>query len=494
MTSQNETDRKILIVTCQPLPQAGQPATGGAIRAHALGEALKERGHTVLYSIPEQCCTNNKDNGPIPRDLAHNVKDLDQIIEKAGPDIVLFCNWGLAGEALECGLPVVIDMNGSLVLENYYRQRGKILEDSLAKIEAVSKADFLMAGSENQKSYLTSWCLLAGFKPEDIAIGIVPFSLSPDIPQAESTGQIEFILAGHDWPWLNGRDYIHTVCDELDKAQQGILHVYSSRPPYVDVFNEENSATDAKGLLQNQKMARLLNHGPVDFDTLTAELGKASVALDLWQRNPERELAIPSRVVAYLWAGLPVITSDYGEMAKLIKQYDAGWIIEENNHQQLREVIGKILRMAPSELAIYKENAGRLFADHFAWNKTIGPLDQFCRLPKHNRAPSSLTAKFYYYQRLALELQNQLENREQNHHVTTGGSAQPPTKYANSKSDAELMGRVHRRPRGLELAIKPARILRGLKRTFIGIPVLSYLTVLILTGHFLHILRIRLGR
>ncbi len=495
--------KKILIVTSQPLPEDGKPATGGAIRAFALGQALKGCGHRVDYSIPLKCCGQEGGAGDARREFAHNVKDLDIVVKKTSADIVLFCNWGLAVEALECGVPVAIDMNGSLVLENYYRNRGKLLEDALAKIEAVAKADFLIAGSLSQKNYLTSWCLLAGVKPENIAIGVVPFSLSPEMPRHDSfsqhipqgyefrtsrqAAQLNFILAGYDWPWLDGGDYIRTLCDELGKNDKGALHIYSSVSPYVDIFAGEDSSADAKGQAQAISGKCLVKHQPVDFTTLTKALCRASVAVDLWRRNPERELAVPSRGVAYLWAGLPVITSDYGELAELIGKYQAGWVIEENNCSQLRRVIEQIAGMGAEELNVYRDNARKLFADRFRWDKTIEPLDRFCRMPRFNRAPSSLSTRYLYYKQLSEELQHLLQQRERD-------MAEQKRRVHCIEVEKELMWRVQRKPRGLTLLHNPQRLVQSLRRTMLGIPLLAYLTFLTLAGHCLHVLQERLGR
>ncbi len=499
-----DTERKILIVTSQALPQDDRPATGGGLRAYALGEALKGQGHTVSYSIPRNCCEPGEDLSA----LAHSIKDVDTIIEKAQPDIVLFCNWGLAVEALECELPTVIDMNGPLILENYYRKRGRILEDSLAKIEAVSKADYLIAGSQGQKNYLTSWCLLAGFKPENIAIGIVPFSLSPDRPINTVSNSTEFILAGYNWPWLEGSEYLQTICDELEKQERGILHVYSAASPYVDIFETENSSKDDHGKLQSQKEMRLVHHEPVSFQQLSKKLSGATIAIDLWKRNPERELAIPSRVVSYLWAGLPVITSNYGELSSLIQQYNAGWIIEDDNLEQLRQVVDEILTMPAEDLDTIKENAHRAFLENFCWGDTIGPLDRFCRNPRSNRASSSLTAKHLYYQQLSGNLQdhvtdcenhlndcqNHLRQQRDNVERLEGHFARQEQQIEYLQFEADLRYRFERKPQGFALLGNPKRVLRGIRRVFIGLPLLIYLAMLTLLGHSLHVARERLGR
>ena len=50
--------RRILIVTTEALPTSAGPSAGGGIRAHSLGEALREAGHEVIYSLPRSLVTS----------------------------------------------------------------------------------------------------------------------------------------------------------------------------------------------------------------------------------------------------------------------------------------------------------------------------------------------------------------------------------------------------------------------------------------------------
>ena len=79
--------------------------------------------------------------------------------------------------------------------------------------------------------------------------------------------------------------------------------------------------------------------GLVPVDELEATYTRAHVAVDLMRRNPERELAFASRTVHYLWCGLPVIHSRFSEVAALIEEYEAGWMVDPDDAAGIRAIV-----------------------------------------------------------------------------------------------------------------------------------------------------------
>lgn len=461
------------MVTCQGLPQQGKAPTGGSLRSYTLGEALAQKGHEVIYSIPEICSDNSGDTSIDYRRYAHNVTDVHERIAEIKPDIVIFGNWGLVGQALECDIPTAVDVNGSLVLENFFRNRGRpILDDALEKIKAFTKVDLIIAGSTRQKMYLTAWCLMAGMNPDHISIEVVPFSLPPEIPDTAPSEEPLFVMAGYDWPWLDGRKAVEVVSGELERLGQGHLHIYTTHPPYTDILPHEDSSCDTSGNLEVDHLPRITRHDPVSFKELVGILSKSSVALDIWNPNLERELAFPTRTVVYLWSGLPVIASPNGELSALIDRYQAGWMVESHDHESLAGLVRKIVKN-PKQLRQTRTNVRRLVANHLTWDKAIEPLNQFCRFPQRYRKPSPLLSKL---------------NRMHNNQLTL------EKKLNRAVDEKKIMGAIHRRPKGFAILVSPALIWLKLRRMVIGLPVLTYLFVLSSTGDFLHRLSRRWGK
>ncbi len=491
LNSGDDSFKKILIVTCQSLPISGKPTTGGSLRAYNLGQGLEKCGHQVLFSLPTQCLTTDIEKDQW-QDLAHTGYNIKDIISKTDAEIVLFCNWGLAAANTPCEIPSIIDMNGSLILENYYRQHSQPFLDSITKLNALANTDYIIAGSETQKAYLTSWCLMSGKNPDSLTICTVPFSLSAQMPDSQDNNEIQFILAGYDWPWLKGTQQIRAVCEELAHSQNSSLHLFTSTAPYSDSINEDSSS-DTSGNLYSLNFPALVKHEPVDFYELTKNLSRSSVALDLWQKNPERDLAFPSRTVTYLWSGLPVITNSNGELSKLISDYNAGWIIDSEDISQLRVLTREIIN-GSIDIAQYRQNAQKLFTDHLCRENTIRNLNNFCCQPFLNRTISPFLAKYYFMRDLSRRLQtlkrvdeNQLKYQEKLLYENKKA-------LYDKKKECELMGMVHRRPKGLAVLFSLPLIQKRFHRLIIGTPVLIYLSVLTLIGHTLHILWTRRNR
>jgi len=470
--------KKILIVTCQALPDPQQPATGGSLRAFGLGEALKEKGHTVVYSVPQISLDTSGKRTDKFMQWSHRGTDIHQVISQIKPDVVFFGNWGLLLHTESCNVPVIVDINGSLILENHFRNRGwSIIDDAQSKIRALVKADLIVAGSKRQKAYLFAWCLLAGIDPAKINIEVVPFSLSPEIPESLTPNEAEFIIAGYNWPWLNGQDAIETVDRELETMECGQLHIYTQNPPYVDTIPEENSAYDSTACIQIEHLARVQIHNAISFKELSMKMSTSSVALDVWHKNPERELSYPSRTVAYLWCGLPVIVSAYSEIAEMVDRYQAGWVVDPGDRESLcnlvRDIVTKRL-----DLSEYRRNARKLAFEQLTWDKTIEPVHRFCCQPVINRVSLPLFAS-------RIALQKELEESRRTSEKLIEEISQGYKKRADLKKEVRFLKISCRSRTGVKRFTSFRLFGIKLDRFFIGAPVLAYLFLLVSLGRLL---------
>jgi len=460
--------KKILIVTCQALPDPKQPATGGSLRAQSIGEALQAKGHTVVYSVPQVSIDTLSEQAATFTQWSHQGTDIHRVISQVKPDVVLFGNWGLLLHTESCNVPVIVDINGSLILENYFRNRGwPIIDDAQSKIQALAKADLIVAGSKRQKAYLFAWCLLAGIDPERINIEVVPFSLNPERPEAPAPNEAEFIIAGYNWPWLNGQAAIEAVCKELEALQRGRLNIYTQSPPYVDTIPGEDSDNDSTGNIQIEHLARVQIHNAISFEELVLKMSTSSVALDVWVNNPERELSYPSRTVAYLWCGLPVIVSAHSEIAEMVDRYRAGWVVDSGDRESLCRLIRDIVTKR-LDLAEYRRNARKMACEQLTWDRTIAPVHFFCCKPFMNRSPFPVFASRIAKQK---ELEENYKTSEK--------------KRTDLEREIRFLKISYRNRTGVARFISFRLFGIKLDRFFIGVPVLAYLFLLVSLGRLL---------
>ncbi|KPL09822.1 hypothetical protein AMJ85_05965, partial [candidate division BRC1 bacterium SM23_51] len=143
------------------------------------------------------------------------------------------------------------------------------------------------------------------------------------------------------------------------------------------------------------------------FDALVADYCRAAVALDLMERNAERELAFPTRTVIYLWCGLPVIHSNYTDLAPWIERYDAGWVVDPDDTGRLQQIVEAVLR-EPQVAREKGRNARRLVAERFTWDKTIAPLASWCREPRFREDKLAVALRDEARERRIGELEKEL--------------------------------------------------------------------------------------
>lgn len=467
--------KKILVVTCQGLPHPAYPSTGGGLRAYMLGQALKECGHKVIYSLPKMYADTVMEAFSDSIVDCHLVDNIGEIVDKNQADVVLFCNWGLASQAPELDVPVIVDFNGSLVLENHYRRHSLFIDDAFTKIKALERADLVIAGSRSQRHYLIAWGLLAGMDPDAFPIEVVPFSLSPHLPIPTPPKDPLAVIAGYQWPWLDGSAAVKIVSDQMAALKKGHLTIYSDLPPYHDVIHGENSALDATGNLGDVNLPHTSMKNPIPFEPLISVLSQSSFAVDVWKDNLERELAVSSRTVTYLWSGLPVITSGKNILAELIASYKAGWIVNSHMEQALADLVRSLL-LDPEKTVEYGANAQKLVREHLTWDKTITPISHFCISPvkRHRRSP--FLRKFGLLQDEFNQLSNQITDL---HQITS-------RRIKVLSWENKLLGEVHSRPKGFSVLISPKQIRRKMRRWMIGWPLLIYLFTITGTGYRLH--------
>lgn len=134
-------------------------------------------------------------------------------------------------------------------------------------------------------------------------------------------------------------------------------------------------------------------HGLTACDAYVDAIGRCGVALDVMARNPERELAFATRTVLYLWAGLPVIHGDGDELAPLIAEWGAGWVVDASDRNAIERAIREALDQ-PEEVARRGIQAQALVRARLTWDKTIEPLAVWCRSPRRRDGKLEISLAF----------------------------------------------------------------------------------------------------
>jgi GT2 family glycosyltransferase/glycosyltransferase involved in cell wall biosynthesis len=374
--------RHVLVITTDLLPLPGLPASGAGLRAWGIGQGLTGRGHRVTYAMHARAMAYA--GGNVPEGLqaaAWTEATLTEVAHRVNPDLVVACGWYPAAWLDTDHYPLVIDQHGPHLLERSFHKdhNADLAEAARQKLGALARADLFTCAGERQRLYFEPWLLQAGFdltRPEEQPV-VLPLTMSPDLPTHAPAGEVTFVYGGVFLPWQDPTIGLTALVEALEAHGQGRLAVYGGAHP---LFPEVGT-----GVFPRLR-ARLERSPHAGFEPLTphAELlrryARAHAAIDLMRRNPERELAVTTRTVEYLWCGLPVIYNDYSELSDYIREYEAGWTLDPEDGAGVRAIVETILRN-PAIALERGRNAQRLVRERLTWEQGIEPLDRFVRRP-----------------------------------------------------------------------------------------------------------------
>lgn len=374
---------KLLVLTTEPLPLPGLPTTGAGLRAWGLGLGLRAAGFgDVQFGFAADAVRGRKvDLSVMPGVRTFERGRLAEFLAEEAPDAVILQHWGLAKDLPALSCPLAIDLAGPHLLERRLWGSRDPQGDLREKIAALARADFVTCSGEFQRHYFLPFLFQAGFQPETTGLcPAIPFSVSPDLPPSPEDRDLSaFLFSGFFLPWQDPRGPISWTIDSLNARDKGRLVIVGGAHPAGDV----SGGSHEEFLARLDGAPRVERHGVMPFDELLALAMRCGAAIDLMPRNPERELAFPTRTVFYMWAGLPVIHNNYDELAEPIHRAKAGWTLDPGDERGLKRLVERLAGHS-EDIVRRSENARHLVQQRYTWDKTIGPLAAWCRDP-HRR-------------------------------------------------------------------------------------------------------------
>jgi len=100
----------------------------------------------------------------------------------------------------------------------------------------------------------------------------------------------------------------------------------------------------------------------------------------------EARLAFRSRVLDYIWAGLPMVVTRGDATSELIAGFELGEVVDYERDDEVAAALLRLLSPRRSNLAPRFEEA----RNALTWERAAMPLIEFCRNPKRapDRCPS----------------------------------------------------------------------------------------------------------
>jgi hypothetical protein len=347
--------RRVTVVADDVLPRKDEPARAAGLRAWAIGEGLRANGLAVRYAVRTHWWPAGRPLPP-PRQIERywsGPAELDQAIEAFDPEILVNCSYPSVLTRLAAERIVVQDVNGPRLLEGAFRDPASLERSAWREVTAYVAADYFVCGGERQLTFYYPWLALSGFDLTDSTrYGVVRIGLT-GTPPARAAVAGRLLSAAACLPWTDPRRGWRVAVEEAEKAGGTMRLLFS------DEGGEGRASFLAKDVARLREARGCEVRPAVPWGAFVVEMTAATAAVDVMERNSERELAVPTRTLAYLWAGLPPILSDFGDLGEIVARFDAGWVVPSFDEEAMRNAIREALGNA-DVVARKSANARRL--------------------------------------------------------------------------------------------------------------------------------------
>ncbi len=372
---------KLLYLSLHPPLDPSRPVTGGQVRDAGLRQALATAGHEIKALAPLPADHRGEKNG-----FYESPEALRLQISLFQPDLILVNYWSLLSHLPPTDVPVVLDFIAPRLLEAMYQGSGELEHEARQLLSLLPKADHFLVGNQRQHDALVTLLLLCGFDcRERTPISLVPIAASAPAGDINTTlSPLVLINAGVDWPWRQSGDYLRVI--EASASADPTLCLRQLSGPYPGGGDTDQPQARHSTLVSHTEMRSIL--------------AGCHIGIELCQRNPEREFSHSFRMMEYLQAGLPVLVNDWLPAATMIRDHDAGWLIESPAHLQ---AVLESIRANPQVVLDKAEGVRNLVNHIFQYSHCIQPLLDYLAAPTKaprqklnllgTAAPSSMPAR-----------------------------------------------------------------------------------------------------
>jgi GT2 family glycosyltransferase len=376
--------------------------SGPAIRAWEIAKALAKNVE-VLVAVPEPTTKTAEGVTVASYAGADALHDL-----ACTADVVLVQGYTLRRHPFLGQLPalLVADLYDPWLFENLQLRRDhpaadrELADDASVINELLDHADFFICASERQRDYWLGMLagrgrLQSGLYERDPSlrtlIDVVPFGLPERRPRADApvlkgvhprigADDPVVLWGGGTWSWFDPLSLIEAfarVLEEVPEAKLYFLGTQLASPNVARMPMAEAVVRRAEEL--GLAGSSVLFGDWVPYDEREAYLLEADVAVSAAADLAETRLAFRSRVLDYLWAGLPVVATAGDVLSDLVERERLGLVVPPGDVEGLAAALRTLLT-DPVLRAGCAERA-QAAAERFTWTRAVEPLRRLTAEP-----------------------------------------------------------------------------------------------------------------
>jgi GT2 family glycosyltransferase/glycosyltransferase involved in cell wall biosynthesis len=394
--------RKVLVLTGDALTER---MAGPAIRAWNMADVLAAEHEVRLVTVNPLCAPPE---APFAIARARQ-RELSPHVDWA--DIVV-----LQGHALEM-VPelkkagsnkiVVCDIYDPMHLE--LLEQGKDDTDEQRELDLIGvtkvlntqleRGDFFLCASERQRHFWLGHLTALGRLTPSLydsdptvksLLAVAPFGLPGKPPQKTASpvrGRLAadsdkvIIWAGGVYSWFDPLTLLHAV-DRLSQRRNNarLLFLGMKHPnpevPEMDIGTQTRALSEQLGLTNRHVF---FNETWVPYAERQNWLLDADCGVTTHYEHVETTFAFRTRVLDYLWTGLPIVTTDGDSFADLVRAENLGVVVPPEDPDALADALEKVLY--DNEFAAAVRERIAVVRERYTWETALAPLVSFCRNP-----------------------------------------------------------------------------------------------------------------
>jgi glycosyltransferase involved in cell wall biosynthesis len=389
----------VLVLSAEPVAER---MAGPAIRAAELARALSaEHDVTLAAPAPSRAPSDRV------RLIEAGYEQLDALLEAAARHEVVVAQElppTLLSRLARLPARVVLDLYNPVVVEvleavaarpqrQQRRIQSLIASRSFAQLAA---ADFVVCASERQRDLWLGGMALGGLIELETyrrdptlrsLIDVVPFGIPAEPPKAAAESPLRaafpaigpedrvLLWAGGLWGWLDPETVICATA-MLDRTHLVVMGTGRPGPARTgqEPFAERAVELARKEGLEGERVH--FNPGWVPYGERGAWLLDADLGVTAHHDHLEARYSFRTRVLDYLWAGLPVVATHGDALADLVEREGLGRTVAPGDAEGFAEACRSLLDDVVARAAAHRRIAA--VAPGLRWDEAARPLVEWC--------------------------------------------------------------------------------------------------------------------
>jgi glycosyltransferase involved in cell wall biosynthesis len=418
---------RVLVISAEPV---GTRMAGPAIRARELAGALAGACAVTLAAPAPSEVDDDRiallEAGMADYDaLLGAIRAHDVVVAQLLPPRLLAKAWRLPAR-------IVVDLYNPTVVEVLEAGAGRPARArerrrrvaTRAAAAHLAAADFVVCASERQRDlWLGGMALRELLAPAELdrdpdlsgLIAVVPFGVPAMPPRPEpkeglraaipaiGPGDRVLLWGGGIWDWLDAPTAIRAAALLAEREPPVHLVFGGIRRPALDAADEHRATAQAIALARELGLEGRRVHfhdGWVPYARRGAWLLEADVGVSAHPAHLESRFAFRTRIVDYLWAGLPVVATGGDALGELVRARGLGRAVPAGDPAAFAAACAELLDDASA-----RERARAAVAEtavELRWDRVVAPLLEFCTAgakrpatPARRRAVTAATLAQY---------------------------------------------------------------------------------------------------